>query len=147
MAGANWAPGKLNEAPSVISSDGARGPGPANYNWPTSRTRRRYSGSPPSRALISPHRCSTRDQRHLTDNSPIKPEALGLVKTFWKTAVGMVLERLRSRSRLPAPCRGVTPSDGSKFQPKITCSEGHAICNLELTASSATQRMSARRYS
>jgi hypothetical protein len=29
-----------------------------------------------------PHRCSTRDQRHITENSPIKAEALGLVKRF-----------------------------------------------------------------
>ena len=33
-----------------------------------------------------PHRCSTRDQRYITDNLAIKSDARGLVKTFWATA-------------------------------------------------------------
>ena len=78
-----------------------------------------------------PHRCSTRDQRHITENSPIKPEALGLVKRFWRISVGKVLDGKGAGLVYPPLARGVTPSDGSKFQPKITCSEGHTIRNLD----------------
>jgi hypothetical protein len=54
----------------------------------------------------------------------------------------MAKERVSSTRPLP----GSYPSDGRKFQSKITCSEGHTTYNLELPAYSALRRISAGRY-
>ena len=140
------APRELKWGPMVVLRDETRGPDLQTQIADESNTQAVLQLSSEA-STHQPHRCSTRDQRHITENSPIKPEALGLVKRFWRILVRRVLDGKGAGLVYPPLARGVTPSDGSTFQPKITCSEGHTIRNLDWAASSALQqRMSAGRH-